>query len=76
MNDVIQYARTEPEVNFRYLLVPSQELLQSQVEMLFFKDGIIQPMIETGKQDVLNVLALGEGRSFEMLNEWTGSKTL
>jgi len=76
MDDVLEYARTEPEVNFRYLLVPSKELLKNQAEMLFFKDSIIQPMIDQGIADVATVLAMGEGKSFEKMGEWRNSEKL
>jgi len=76
IDDVLEYARTEPEVNFRYLLVPSQELLKNQAEMLFFKDTIIQPMIDQGIADVATVLAMGEGKSFEKMGEWRNSEKL
>ena len=69
MDDVIEYQETEPDVNFRYLLVPS-EPLAGGIHMLFFNHTSIEHMLDLGKSDVDHVLAMGEGKAFEMLKEW------
>lgn len=44
MDDVLEYKETEPTVNFRYLLVPS-EPLAGGIHMLFFNHTVIDHMI-------------------------------
>jgi len=75
MDDVMEQVRTQPEINFRYLLVPS-EPLPGGVHMLFFNQTHIQDMINLGKADTEKVLALGEGKGFKLLEGWTQDKTL
>jgi len=69
MDDVIEYMDTEPDVNFRYLLIPS-EPLPGGIHMLFFNHTMIEHMLELGTTDVDHVLAMGEGKAFEMLREF------
>jgi len=72
MDDVLEYQETEPDVDFRYLLVPS-EPLAGGIHMLFFNATAINHMIDLGMSDVDHVLAMGAGKGFEMLKEWRQS---
>jgi len=76
LDDILEFKKSEPEVTFRYFFVPSKELLESPIDMLFFDTEHVLPMIETGKSDAVTVLAMGEGKSFERFISWKSSQDL
>ena len=63
--DVIIHAKeNHPNVNFRYIVAPTETLVDDIIPITFKKD-VITKMIELGKKDAANVINSGEGVSFE-----------
>jgi len=75
MNDVLEFKQTRPNVNYRYLFIPS-EPLTSGFDELVFDNSTIFPMTQIGIHDALKALNLEEGIGFEMLEEWSTNPEL
>lgn len=69
LDDIIEFMKTQPTVNYRYLAVPSEKLEPSYDEIIFTPNNI-PPMIEQGKADAELIIAMGEGTSFDALRAW------
>jgi hypothetical protein len=75
LDDIIEFQQAEPDINFRYLFVPS-EPLKSGIQELNFTAAATGPMVELGKSDAAHVISLGEGKSFEFLKKYSESADL
>ena len=73
LDDVLEFQKTEPLVNYRYLVIPSIAL-NSGIKELDFSPEATTPMVELGKQDAQNIINLGKGKSFSLLSEWKSEK--
>ena len=69
MNDVWEFKRTRPNINYRYLIIPTAPVANG-LDMLRFDHSITVPMIELGKKDAANAVAFGEGVSFELFEQY------
>jgi len=75
LSDVIEFQRTQPDVNYRYMFVPSQPL-PGGIHMLDFDNESILPMLELGKSDGAAILSQGEGAGFKKLQAWHNNPEL
>jgi len=57
LDDVYEFQRTQPEVNYRYLAVPSVNLLKNPLDEVIFNNKTIPPMIATGQADAAALIA-------------------
>ena len=69
LNDVLEFKQTRPNVNYRYLFMPSQPLT-SGLEELVFNNSTMYPMAQVGISDAVKMLERGEGKGFDLLEEW------
>lgn len=69
MNDILEFKKTRPNVQYRYLMIPTGKVA-SGLDMINFNPSNTQPMIELGKKDAANAIKLGEGRAFELLETY------
>ena len=69
MNDVVEFKRSRPNVQYRYLVMPSGKVA-SGLRMIDFNPSNTKPMIELGKKDAAKILGLGEGFMFSMLDAY------
>jgi len=71
MNDVVEFMRAYPNINFRYLIFPHKGApMSSGANSLQFTPEVIGPMVEAGKQDGKRAVERGEGKGFELLKKW------
>jgi len=70
LDDVLEFQKTEPLVNYRYLVIPSIPLKAGLAELDFSPEATT-PMVELGKQDAQNIVSLGKGKAFSLLSEWS-----
>ena len=75
LEDINKYMAAEPDVEFRYLMVPSIPLKSGLAELNFTADAL-GPMVELGKNDARTVIAKGPGFGFDLLKEWVGNSEL
>lgn len=61
------------EVDFRYVVAPTEELESSIVPMLFKHDDILK-MIALGKKDAKQAMSFGHKASFEYFTEYANQK--
>ena len=69
MNDVVEFKRSRPSIQYRYLVMPSGKVA-SGFNMINFNPSNTKPMIELGKKDAAKILTLGEGFMFGMLENY------
>ncbi len=50
LDDVVEFMRGEPKVQYRYFFAPSKPLT-SGMDVLRFDKGVMAPMIQIGKDD-------------------------
>ena len=69
-NDVVEFKRAYPKVNFRYLVQPS-EIMQFGLETIDFANSTHTWAIQLlGRIDGQMAVSLGEGFFFDVLDEW------
>lgn len=73
MNDVVEFKRLRPEVNYRYLLMPSEDL---GYNLLDFTNSTMFPMAQLGMADAEKVMGMGEGAAFDLLEEYVSNPEL
>jgi hypothetical protein len=69
LNDILEFKRARPKVNYRYIVIPSETLASGLNEMKF-DNATLFPMVEIGKKDAQNVISMGEGAVIKRLIEW------
>lgn len=75
-NDILEFKRAFPDVNFRYYFEPEEGSLTSGKDELKFDNSTTYPMQETGRRDALKMLNLGEGHGFDLLEAYHSSNEL
>ena len=68
LNDIIEFKKAHPMINYRYLLIPEYTVL-SPVNELFVNKKQTRELLERGKVDMIRVLAMGPGKSWNLLSE-------
>lgn len=68
-NDIYEFMRARPHINYRYLVNPSKKLPGS-IYMLDFDQKNVAPMIAQGKNDGINAAKKGEGIVFKFFMEY------
>ena len=63
MNDILEFKKTRPNIKYRYLIIPTGPLANG-LDLINFNPSNLVPMIESGKKDAANAIALGEGTIF------------
>lgn len=66
MTDLEQESSYYPEVNFRYTLVPSENIATGPVPLDFTREHLDE-LIELGERDALDAIALGPGGNRELM---------
>lgn len=69
INDVLEFKKARPNVQYRYLVMPSQPI-SGGLDMLNFNPSNTKPMIELGKTDAANAINLGAGHAFKAMEEY------
>lgn len=69
INDVLEFKKTRPNVQYRYLVMPSKPI-GGGLDMLNFSPANTKPLIELGKADAANAINLGNGESFKLLERY------
>lgn len=75
-NDILEFRRAFPDVNFRYYFEPEEGSLTSGKDELKFDNSTTYPMQEIGRRDAQKMLDLGEGLGFKLLEEYHTSGDL
>jgi hypothetical protein len=75
LRDINEFIRAYPNINFRYFVMPSQNLV-SQFNGLDFMPEVLSPMVEIGKKDAENIIKLGHGQGFKRFIEWQESEII
>lgn len=68
MDDIIEFMRANPNVNYRYFIEPQEELLPAY-KILEFGPKYTHPMITLGINEAKRVIEEGPGVSFKKLKE-------
>ena len=66
MSDVAEFVKTNPDVNYRYLVMPTKQIMPDY-ELLYPTPGIEQAAIDQGKQDAEDSVKAGPGTKFREL---------
>jgi len=70
LRDILEFEKAEPEVDYRYLFIPSQPL-PGGIHELNFTYGAVEPMIELGMKDAQDLINMGEqGKGMHVLKEY------
>ncbi|CDW71375.1 patatin-like phospholipase family protein [Stylonychia lemnae] len=69
MNDILEFKKTRPNVQYRYLTLPTGPVANG-LNMINFNPSNTVPMIELGKKDAANAIKLGEGKGFELFEQY------
>ena len=69
MNDIFEFKKTRPNIQYRYLMIPTGPVANG-LNMINFNPSNTKPMLELGKKDAANAIALGEGVSFDIFEEY------
>ena len=69
MRDVNEFKLSRPNVNYRYLFMPT-EPLTSGLEEMIFDNSTMFPMMQVGERDAARMINAGEGKGYELLDEW------
>lgn len=75
MNDVVEFKKLKPNVNYRYLFIPSKPLAAG-LESLIFDNSTMFPMAQVGMEDAERVINMGEGTSFDLLEEFVENEEI
>ena len=73
MDDILEFERAFPDVNFRYYVVPSKAY---ETKMMDFRAKSTSKNWELGEEDGLKIVGKGEGYMFQRLREWRSSEEL
>jgi hypothetical protein len=63
IKDIYEFMQVNPDVNYRYLFIPQEDLLP-EYDILEFGIEYTGPLIQWGKDEAKEVLKLGEGVAF------------
>lgn len=66
INSVAEFKKARPEINFRYLAMPTEPLTDGFDKLAIDKKHI-DPMIALGQEDGLDLIKKGEGFYFDSL---------
>jgi len=69
MNDILEFKKTRPNIQYRYMIIPTGALANG-LDLINFNPTTIKPMIELGKKDAATAMAMGEGVSFELFEKY------
>jgi hypothetical protein len=67
LNDIIEFKKAHPQINYRYLVIPDHTVL-SPFKELFVNEKQTRELIERGKIDMMKAIALGPGKSWSNLS--------
>lgn len=70
LNDIVEFQKTMPNVNYRFLIVPSKSLGSIKTE-ISFNNATTAPMMKQGQEDAAMIMGLGKKTSFDLLNQWS-----
>jgi predicted patatin/cPLA2 family phospholipase len=68
-NDILEFKRSRPNVQYRYLIMPSAPTAEG-LDMLNFNPSNTLPMFDLGSKDAAAALKKLEGRDFELLEKY------
>lgn len=69
MDDLLEFKRAFPNVNFRYYVQPSKPLPSLKI-LDVHNSTSTYPMQMQGRADGANAIKIGEGTLFKMFDEW------
>jgi predicted acylesterase/phospholipase RssA len=69
LRDIYEFMRSRPNVQYRYLINPSEDISKNN-DGLNFNGTYMWPMVELGQQDAKDHVARGPGNSFKRLEEF------
>jgi len=64
IKDIFEFMQANPDVNYRYLFIPQEDLLP-EYDILEFGIEYTAPLIQWGKDESKAVIAQGPGASFQ-----------
>jgi len=64
IKDIFEFMQANPDVNYRYLFIPQESLLE-EYNILEFGIKYTAPLIQWGKDEAKKVIELGPGVSFQ-----------
>ena len=64
IDDIREFMRAWPEVKYRYFIQPKTTLLE-EIQILEFGPEWTDPLVTRGEADAKEVVAMGEGKSFD-----------
>jgi hypothetical protein len=73
-NGISQIMHEYPDVQFRYLITPTQPLETTELKLLDFSQSNLKPMMELGVKDAEESVAKGAGYYFKKTFETVTSK--
>ena len=69
MRDVNEFKLARPNVNYRYLFMPTEPLAEG-FDTMIFENSTMFPMMQVGQRDAQRMVKAGEGKGFELLEQW------
>ena len=70
MDDIFEFKKAYPSVNFRHLVIPSQDMPSGMAILDVDNATSTWPMQQLGRKDGEAVVSMGDGYFFKKMDEW------